>query len=139
MNKTSTGSLGGEAQEGSKAGAPGHAPRQAPAEGKQATLQKANAATQGLSLHQWVCPGSASRKGEGAEGSHPALQKGMHTILPRKQLDVVKTKQFPKSGPLVAFPKPRYNTYTHTKFQKVRICAINNAAIKHVEHGSDWS
>lgn len=112
MNKTSTGSLGGEAQEGSKAGALGDAPHQTPAAGKQPTLQKANAATEGLSLHQRVCPGCASEKGEGAEDSHPASQKGMGAVLPRKQLDVVKTKQFPKSGPPIAFPKPEYNTHT---------------------------
>lgn len=115
MNKTSTGSLGGEAQEASKAGALGHAPRQTPAVGKQATLQKANAATEGLSLQHWVCPGSASGKGEGVEGSHPVSQKGMDSVLPRKRLDVVRTKQFPKSGPLVAFPKPEHNTRTHKK------------------------
>lgn len=122
MNKTSPGSLGREAQEGSKAGAPGHGPRQTPAVGNQPTLQKANAATEGLSLHQWVCPGSASGEGEGAEGSHPVPQKGMDSVLPRKQLDVVKTKQFPKSGPLVAFPKPEYSTSTHKTPQSLNLC-----------------
>lgn len=114
MNKTSTGSLGGEAQEGSNAGALGDAPRQTPAVGKQPTLQKANAATEGLSLHQWVCSGCASEKGERAEGSHPALQKGTDAVSPRKQLDVVKTKQFSKSGAPRGLPKTRVqHTHTH--------------------------
>lgn len=112
MNKTSRGSLGGEAQEGSKAGAPGNAPCQTPAVGKQPTLQKANAATQGLSLHQWVCPGSAMGKREEAEGSHPALQKGMDDAFTQKATE---NETIPLN--LVAFPKPEYNT--HTKLHKV--------------------
>lgn len=95
MNKTSTGSLGGAAQEGSKAGAPGNAPRHTPAVGKQPTLQKANAATRGLSLHQRVCPGSASRKGERQKVPTLHYEKEWMQFYPESNWVNVKIKQFP--------------------------------------------
>lgn len=51
------------------------------------------------------------------KGSHPALQKGMDTILPREHTGHGgnQTPASPKSGSPVALPKPEYNTYTHVQ------------------------